>query len=395
MRYIAVFLTTTILATTNAYAEDHGHIAVHIKTPAEGCKFLKLNFIDEEGKRYSPNGNTLGMSEIAKGEQKKTFTDIHKFHVKPGRHTLKGINCINFKKNKMSTTINFEALRPSQLPASITHSNLVFDMAADRTIYMGALDFVPFDRNKTWPLALDKSEQAIKDGRLDAGKFTKQFLTMKGDIAGAKKATSKTSSILTNSSLSSTGGTAKPVPGGKGKIAIHTKGMSCSELLVFFKNVDQADAKSVKIKVKKTYKNGEGFATEKVPSGRYEFSSTKCTNGNRYQAAPALAKSFVDVHPNEIAYAGEIHQESSFSIGVDKQINTKYRYTFNNSKFNLAKSEVKKPEQLVDRSSTMTDTAQLAISSVESYLERSNAKWSAVLTAYEERRAQYSGEIIP
>lgn len=392
----AIFLFFAVIAfATSANAEDHGHIAIQIKTPAAGCKFLKLNFIDEQGKKYSPNGNTIGMSEIVKAEQKKRFTDIHMFHVKPGRHTLEGINCINFEKNKMTTTINFETLSSSQLPAGITLSNLVFDMVADKTIYLGALDFVPFDRDRTWPLALDRSEEAVKAGRLEAGAFSKQFVTMNGDIASARNAATTASSVLGGGLLPSSGGSEKPLSGGKGEIAIHTKGMSCSELLVFFKNVDKPDAKSLKIKVKKTYKNGEGFATEKAPSGRYKFLSTKCTNGNRYQSAPALAKSFVDVHANEIAYAGEIHQESSFSIGGDKQINTKYRYKFNNDKFEAAKSEVKKPERLVDRSSTMTDTAQLAISGIENYLERTNAKWGDVLTAYDARLSEYSGETIP
>ena len=129
-----------------------------------------------------------------------------------------------------------------------------------------------------------------------------------------------------------------------------------------------------------------------MPSGRYEFVSAICDLGFRTLSAPALAKSYVDVHPDEIAYAGEILQESSLPSFSSQT--TKYSYKFN-SKFEAAKNEVENPERLVDRSKTMTDKAQLAVSGVQNYKDRIGAKWATTLKAYEKRLKKYSDDEIP
>jgi len=395
MRTCLLTMCLFALGTSLAHAEDHGHIAVQIKTPPAGCKYLKLNFVDENGKKFSPSGNTIGMSEIDKKERRGKFTDIHKFHVKPGQHTLKGIECINLDKtDRIGTTVHFKTLRKTELPPGITQSNFVFEIVPDKTIYMGALDFIRFGRDNAWPLALDRSQKAVQDGRLEAGTFVKQFVTLKGDMANAKL-TNTDMSALNDILMPKTETQAKPPPGGKGKIAVHYTGSRCSPVEIFFKNVDQPDSKSIRIKIKNMDRSNVGFGTEKVPSGRYEFSSTKCTFAGRYTIAPALAKSFVDVYDNEIAYAGEIYRKTEITMGVGRDIGSKYRYIFNNDKFGLAKDEVKKPERLVDRSATMTDAAQLAISGIQNYMDRTNANMNSSLSAYQARLAEYADEVVP
>lgn len=393
MRTVIIIFGVLCLPAATAYAEDHGHIAFHINTPKAGCDYVMLTLTDSDGKRYSPNANSIVGMELAKEDRKNTLTDIMKFHVKPGRHKLRSIRCGKYKQ-ATQYNIDYRPYKAVELPKGVRQSNLYFDVVEDQTIYMGALDFVNSGPDRSWPLAVDRSEEAVKNGRLEAGTFIKQFLTLELDAAAVSKSlnASKDLSALERLQDKPTHNK-KPPLSGKGELALHFKGGSCSKREVYFKNILTPKEKNIKIKIKNTYsKKSTGFGSKKVPSGRYEFKYSKCINGNRYSNAPALAKSFVDVYPDEISYAGQIHQENKLDLSSSRQIKTKYRYLFSSDRFDEAKTEVKKPENLVDRSSTMTDSLQLALSGLQNYMARSNRKWQASLSQYQALRKTYEDE---
>lgn len=129
-----------------------------------------------------------------------------------------------------------------------------------------------------------------------------------------------------------------------------------------------------------------------MTAGRYVFSSASCELHNRTLGARALARSYVDVYPDEISYAGEIKQVSVDAFSLTKA--AKYKFEFS-SKIEAAKKLVDRPERLVDRSATMRDRAQLAISGIENALNRLNTQWNKIAADYKARIEEYDDDIIP